>query len=292
MRKLAALLAVTLILAACNDVSSTSPDLSSASSSALAKGASGGGGGTTTPVPQILPTTAPAPGVLLRESFGQADLLRPHGGKGTLRETYIHTTIGGFWLEWPGSKNAQWMTPNGDQTWKIAACTDDPYETLPAPLQLTYGNGCISSEWFDAVTEYPAALQPFRAPSTAYEVSIDTWVAPIPGAYIGLGFTNSSILLSNLATSAPIWIRMTDPLDGGDLQYELRTNGMSGPVLATGRGGVSGWDPIALRYDPVAQTVTLRVNGETIGTYPFTMAPPRYVGFEGVGVLDNFVVRQ
>ena len=85
---------------------------------------------------------------------------------------------------------------------------------------------------------------------------------------------------------------MTDPLDGGDLQYELRTNGMSGPVLAGGRGGVLGWDPIALRYDPVAQTVTLRVNGETIGTYPFTMAPPRYVGLEGIGVLDNFVVRQ
>ena len=102
MRQLVALLAVTLPLAACADVSTTSPDLSNASSAALAKGNDARGGGTTTPVPQILPTTAPAPGVLLRESFGQADLLRPHGGKGTLRETYIHTTFGGFWLEWHG----------------------------------------------------------------------------------------------------------------------------------------------------------------------------------------------
>jgi len=288
MKAIVILSVLALSLGACSDAP-LAPELGSSSAVALAKG----GGGTVTPPPvQILPTTAPAPGVLIRESFGQADLFRPHGGKGTLRETYIHTTIGGFWVEWPGSKNTQWMTPNGDQTWKIAACTDDPYETLPAPLQQNYGNGCISSEWFDAVTQYPTALQPFRAPATAYEVSIDTWVAPIPGAYIGLGFSNSAVLLSNLATSAPIWIRMTDPLDGGDLQYELRTNGMSGPVLATGRAGVSGWDPIALRYDPIAQSVTLRVNGETVGTYPFSMSAPRYVGFEGVGVLDNFVVRQ
>ncbi len=288
MKAIVILSVLALSLGACSDAP-LAPELDSSSAVALAKG----GGGTVTPPPvQILPTTAPAPGVLIRESFGQADLFRPHGGKGTLRETYIHTTIGGFWVEWPGSKNTQWMTPNGDQTWKIAACTDDPYETLPAPLQQNYGNGCISSEWFDAVTQYPTALQPFRAPATAYEVSIDTWVAPIPGAYIGLGFSNSAVLLSNLATSAPIWIRMTDPLDGGDLQYELRTNGMSGPVLATGRAGVSGWDPIALRYDPIAQSVTLRVNGETVGTYPFSMSAPRYVGFEGVGVLDNFVVRK
>jgi hypothetical protein len=32
-------------------------------------------------------------------------------------------------------------------------------------------------------------------------------------------------------------------------------------------------------------------NTLTIGTFPVSIAPPKYVAFEGVGVLDNFVVR-
>ena len=176
---------------------------------------------------------------------------------------------------------------------EVAGCSPDTPGELPSPLQVTYGNGCAASEWFDAVTQYPAALLPFTAPATAYEVTLATWPSPVAGAYIGLGFTNSGATLSNLATVGVIWIRMRDlRTPGGLLDYELRVNGMSGPVLARGELGVSAWDRIGLRYDPAAQTITLRVDDTIIGTYPFAMAAPRYVGLEGVGVVDDFVVRQ
>ncbi|MDX2056710.1 MAG: hypothetical protein SFV24_02840 [Gemmatimonadales bacterium] len=282
-------LATALLVAGC----STADSVTGVTPNDLPQMAKGGGGGTTPPVVTILPTTAPAPGILYRESFGSHDGFRPYSSKGELRSAGLHTTIGGFWIEWPGSKNTRWITPDGDQTWKFAGCSPETPGELPSPLQTINGNGCVSSEWFDAVTQFPTALMPFVAPATAYEVSISAWVAPIPNAYIGLGFTNSGVTLGNLATSGAIWIRLRDlDLDGGPLHYELRVNGMTGPVLVEGRLGVSGWDPIALRYDPAAQAVTLRVDGTTIGTYPFSMSTPRYVGFEGVGVLDDFVVRQ
>jgi hypothetical protein len=38
---------------------------------------------------------------------------------------------------------------------------------MPSPLQATYGNGCVASEWFDRpVVDIPTALMPFKAPAT------------------------------------------------------------------------------------------------------------------------------
>ncbi len=254
-----------------------------------------GGGGTTTPPPpsvSILPTTAPAPGVLHRESFGMADGYRPAGGKGDLKAVPLHTTLGGFWMEYPGTKNSQWLTPNANQTWKFAACSDDPWE-MASPLQAV-GNGCIVSEWFDPVTSYPTALQPFVAPATDYELSMDGYPAPIPGGYIGLGFTGSGATVSNLATSGALWLRVTLPVPDATvpLSYELRTGGMTGAILASGQMGYAGFNRMALRYSPATSTVTLTIDGTLIGSYAAPMAPPKYVAFEGVGVMDNFVVRQ
>ncbi|MBL8980709.1 MAG: hypothetical protein JNL26_00900 [Gemmatimonadetes bacterium] len=287
-------LLVVLGLTACSAADSTAPrDIEPL----LAKGG-GGGGGTTPPPSTVLPTTPPAPGVLVRESFGFAQGIRPHGGKGLDRPVFIHESLGGFWVEWPGSKNTQWLAPNADQTWKFAACSDNPNE-MPSPLQasalpnVTLENGCLSSEWFDTVTSYPTGLMPFTAPAVPYTFSMDGYPAPIPGAYIAIGFTSSSLLASNLTSVGTLWLYVRDlRLPGGELSWELRTNGMNGAVLASGTGGYPGFNPMALAYDPVARRVTLTIDGVVQGQWPFTMAAPRYLAFEGVGILDNLVLRR
>jgi hypothetical protein len=269
----------------------------------FASGGSGGGGKgggvqpTPTPTPVILPSTPPAPDVILRESFGLADgLLRPTGSKGTLKETYVHTSISGFWVEYPGSKDTAWLAPpEGQQTWRFCASSDNPYETLFSPLQVVNGNGCLASEWFDAVPNNPTALMPFKAPAGAYEVSLNGYPAPIDGKYIALGLTGSSLLDSNLETSADLWLllKFADPVhDYGTLIYELRTNGMNGPVLASGQTFLDSFNRLVLRYDPLSQTVSASINGVEIGVFSQSIATPKFIGIEGVGIVDNLVVRK
>ena len=282
---------------ACSDAVTSLPLSTAPSGASFSKGSGGGGGGgggggvdTTPPVPSNLPTTAPAPGVLLRESFGLANLMRPKGDKGLMTDLGIHTTIAGYWLEYPGSKDTRWLVPQSGQTWKFASCSDDPFE-MPSPIQTPF-SGCVASEWFDAVTSYPTALMPFTPPAGGYELSMDGYPAPIANAYVAIGFTGSSVLTSNLTTFGSLWLRVRDLRENGMLNYELRTNGMNGPVLASGNIPQLGFNRLALRYDPSTSTATLTLQGEAIGSYAVTIAPPRYVAFEGVGILDNFVVRE
>lgn len=241
----------------------------------------------------VLPTAAPAPEVIVRESFGFANLLRPAGGKGCLRDVLLHTDLQGFWIEYPGSKNTAWLAPSNGQTWKFCAASANPYE-MPSPLQVTYANGCVASEWFDPVTEHPAALMPFTAPANTYQVSMDGYPAPFNEHYVGIGFTDSSVLYSNLETSAKAWLRLRPNanLDSTTVIYELRLDGMNGPVLASGEVPSVGFNQMALRYDPNAQMVGASINGMELGWYSLVMPAPRFVGFEGVGILDNFVVRR
>lgn len=262
----------------------------------LKGGGSGGGSPRDVVGPSPLPTTAPAPDILVRESFGPGpDNVRPASGKGVLKSTYVHTTIGGFWVEWPGSKKSAWITPDGDQTWKFCTMGGylDPYE-LPSPLQPDeYTQGCVSSEWFDPVTTYPTALLPFTPPTTPYAVSIEGWPSLIPGGYVALGLTASKVTLSNFTTAGQVWmsLRAATRLDSTSVVYEVRVNGMSGPLLASGVVDNVTWNQMMLRYDPVAKVITPSVNGVKLGDFPLDMPAPLYAGFEGVGILDNFVIR-
>lgn len=258
----------------------------------FASGGSGGGGGGTASGSSILPSTPPAPDVILRESFGAAELLRPTGGKGTLKDVFLHKPIQGFWLEYPGSKDTAWLAPSEGQTWRFAACSDNPYE-MPSPLQVTYGNGCVASEWFDPVVDIPTALMAFRPPATAYEISINGYPAPLPNAYLAVGLTSSSLLYSNLESSASVWLALKPnaAFDSTTVRYELRADGMNGPVLASGETYFEGFNQISLRYDPVSKTVSGSVNGVALGMHQLTIPTPKYAGFEGIGILDNFVVR-
>ena len=162
---------------------------------------------TPTPVPTVpspLPTTAPAPETLVRESFGLGpDVMRPAGGKGDLRATWLRTPLNGFWVEWPGSKATAWLTPAKGQTWRLCGTNPSPYE-LPSPLQGDASTGflnagCASSEWFDLpVLVHPTALLPFTPPTTtAWAVSMEGYPSVVDGAYVAVGLTSSPLLVSN-----------------------------------------------------------------------------------------------
>jgi hypothetical protein len=264
--------------------------------SVYASGGSGGGGGTVGPNP--LPQTAPAPDVIYRESFGEGpDLLRPTGGKGTLRATNTHTPIQGFWIEYPGSKNTGWLAPTEGQTWRYCVASDNPYEMF-SPIQMLtagfYSNGCVASEWFDPPTVNPTALMPFTAPTAPYEVSFNGYPAPIEGKYLALGLTNSGTLYSNLETSANVVLvlKPAPPYMNYSILYELRAGGMNGTLLASGETFFDGFNRLKIRVDPVAKTVGASVNDTEIGTFPLDIGAPKYAGFEGIGIGDNFVIRK
>ncbi len=273
--------------------------ISAASGQRIAQRGGGGGGGggtpppTSTPTPNPLPQEPPAPGVIYRESFGAADLYRPTGGKGDMRADYIHTTIQGFWIEYPGSKDTQWITPDANQTWKFCASSVNPYEMF-SPIQVTYGNGCVASEWFDPVTTYPAALMPVRLPTVPYELTLNGYPAPLPGSYLALGLTNSSTVYSNLDASGSVVlvIRPGVPYSNYTILYELRAGGMNGTLLASGETYFEGFNQMKLRIDPTNHTVGGSVNGTDLGTHTLDIGNPRYAGFEGVGIADNFVVTE
>jgi hypothetical protein len=263
-------------------------------------GGGNGGGGTPaptpvpTPIPNPLPATAPEPGVILRDSFGMADLYRPTDGKGAEKETYAHTPINTFWIEYPGSKDTQWLAPTESegQTWRFCGASTNPYEMF-SPLQVTYSNGCAASEWFDAVPQNPSALMPFKQPAAAYEMTLNGWPAPIPGKYLALGLTSVAADYSTLENSGSIILvlKPAPPYMNYTILYELRAGGLNGALLASGETFFDGWNQMRLRYDPVAKTVSASVNGTEMGPFPQTITAPKYAGFEGVAIADNFVVR-
>ena len=269
------------------------------------KGGSGGGGGgstpTPTPPPNPLPTTPPAPDVLYRESFGEGPYYqRPSGGKGTMKSSYIWEKIGGFWIEYPGNKNTQWMTLGTEEGFRFCSSGDNlnPFE-LFSPLQVLYtgdiNNGCVASGFDEPTGITPTALVPFSAPAIPYEVSMDVAPTNFNGAYFSLGLTNSSVLRNNLESTSSLSMIVfpgivIDPdTNATGVTYELRSGTA---VLASGIIPDNYYNQISIRVDPVNRTVGGTVNGADIGTFPLDIGRPRYAGFEGIGIADNFVIRR
>jgi len=267
---------------------------------AFASGGTGGGGGTVCDTTPVLPTTSAAPDIFMRESFGMGPQYRPTGGKGCNKPVFAHTPLSGFWMEYPGSKNTVWLAaPETGQTWRFCAQTPDPYE-LPSPLQPVFGtdvmNGCVISDWFDPAQiagEMPTAIIPLQRTAGAFQASVDGWPAPVAGTYVALGLTDSTLTQDNLATSAGVWLLLREvTLDNTLTAYELRLNGMTGPLLASGEFISQTYNRIAVRYDPATGMAGASLNEVDLGSFPAGLAAtPKFVGFEGVGILDNFVVR-
>jgi hypothetical protein len=261
-----------------------------AASGGTGGGGTGGGGGTTTINP--LPSTPPAPGVILRESFGPGPdpiLARPQGGNGNLRQVFAGTSLSGFWLEYPGSKSEAWVTPDPGRGWIFAFASLNPYETLPSPIQPDPFNGIAMSVWTDGVLAFPDALLPFRGASTRYSVSADLYPAYLPGSYVGFGLSTSGTLQSNLPASGQIWILLAqvDPLTGSNGRYEVR---IGSQVLASGSVILDGFNPASIIVDPVAQTVAVTLKGVDLGTWAARVSPS-FIALEGQGWADDLIVR-
>jgi len=240
--------------------------------------------------PSNMPTTAPAPGVIYRESFGADNQWRPAGGKGTPKYVAISQSIAGFWAEWPNNNNVAWIEGDAVEAWQWAGCSTNANQ-MPSPIDLEPFNGCIFSSETHGMIAPPSALLPFSAPTTPYEFSIDGYPRPVAGAYIAMGFTNSRVTSKALANSGSLWLKVDNAMNNpGPMHYELRLNGMTGPVLASGDEGYPGFNPMKLKVDPVAKTVTLTINNVVIGTYSANIAPPSYLAIEGYGMFDNLVV--
>ena len=260
-------------------------------------GGGGGGGGTTTPPPSNLPTTPPAPNILIRESFGLSpNFLRPAGGKGLLKATNLFKSLGGFWVEYPGSNNTQWITPDGWTMCPVGGYLD-PY-ALPSPLESTdptaltsQGVACSTVALFDAATPIPTALLPFKQPAAKYAVSMEGWAFAVAGTYVSIGLTASGATTNNFNTVGQVWLnlRNADLVPNGPLTYEWRLNGRTGPLLATGTTVDQTYNRMEIHYDPIGQLVNASVNGVDLGSFPLKITPS-FVGFEGVGNMDNFVV--
>lgn len=252
----------------------------------------GGGGGTTTTVANPLPTTPPAPDVILRESFGPGVsplFARPQGGNGNLRQVFAGTDLSGMWVEYPGSKNEQWTTPSPGAGWDFAFASLSPYETLPSPIQPLPFNGVAFSNWASGTAAWPDAILPFRGIATRYSVSAEMYPAPLVGAYVGLGLTGSGSLQANLPAGGQIWIQLAQvaPFDGFHGRYQLMVGSQvltSGPVI------LGGFNPVTITVDPAAQTVNATVNGVDLGTWA-TRVTPSFIAFEGQGWADDLVVR-
>src|SRR4051794_27955021 len=152
-----------------------------------ASGGGGAGGGGVTTV-SVLPTTPPAPDVVLRESFGPGpDLIfaRPQGGNGKLRSVSAGGDLSGFWLEYPGTRKNIWATTGpGGPHWEFAFASLNPFETLASPIHPSPFNGVAFSDWADGIVAFPDAVVPFAGVATKYSLSAELFPAFLEGSSI------------------------------------------------------------------------------------------------------------
>jgi hypothetical protein len=231
--------------------------------------------------------------VVMRESFGGGvGFARPAGGAGGLRSTASPGDIPGFWIEFPAGGAVAWGGLDGEGAWKFGGCSTDPNEA-PSALQPS-GNGCATS-LPAAVPRFPDLVVALGARAGAYEVSLDVSTpALLAGAYVALGLSSSTtVATSNLATAGQVALLVRaggTPL-GTQMQYELRSGGPSGTLLASGPFPLFGYTPVTLRHDPVAGTLSATVNGAVVGPFPAAGVSASAVVIEGQGIVDNFAVR-
>jgi hypothetical protein len=69
-------------------------------------------------------------------------------------------------------------------------------------------------------------------------------------------------------------------------------NGVNGQLLASGFTPIpSSFNRIKLRYAAQTRNISVNIDGSEKGVFATNFAPMKFVGFEGTGLADNFVVR-
>ncbi len=242
--------------------------------SVFAQGGGGNGGGGSTGV-NPLPQTAPAPDILMRDSFGQGpEMMRPASGKGTLKQTALGVSMNGFWLEYPGTKDNRWITTDSGDSWRFCATAPNSYE-LFSPLQMTFGfeeNGilCTLLNAPVASATRPAALMPLPSNlTTPYEIEFDGIYWRVAGAYFAVGLTNSAATTNNLATGGVVLVTKPDPANNlYSMIYEFRLGGMNGQILASGTSEESEFfNQMKIRYNPQTRSIGASFKGIDLGTF-------------------------
>lgn len=259
------------------------------------------GGGTDPGWTNPLPQTAPAPDILMRESFGMGlDFLRPAGGNGAAKRTGTGgTSINGFWVEYPGNKNNRWITPDSGETWRFCGSQPNPYE-LPSPLQSfpTEQNDILCNllnASIDSPTRATALMPLLSNINTPWEIEINGhyWGAAT-NPFLAVGLTNSAVTTDNLATSGQVVLvmrRVNNP--EADVAFEFRRGNLNGEILMSGTmPDDENFNSLKIRYNPQTREIGASFKGMDLGTFPSTIASPRYAAIEGIGFADNFVVRR
>jgi hypothetical protein len=289
------LASLALFAMACADQLPT--QLQSPTSPAFAKGSGsgggGGGGGGGTTAPTVL--TGP---IYLRDSFGfdplgDGNLVR-YDAAGNPVPIFLSKSINQRRAEWPNTSSEVWMTPDAHQTptWAFAVATPDPATIEPqGSYDQPSENGVLASDIAPSNPTNYDALLPFVQPDGPITVA----ASAIAGWYTtAVGFTSSGALTSNFENSAAAWIVLRMPRStpgglGATATWELHTNGLRG-ASDSGTVVLQNYNRIAVSYDPATGMVVGSVDGVPTAAIPFTVTGAKYVGFQGNGIVNDFLV--
>lgn len=198
-------------------------------------------------------------------------------------------------VEWPNIASEVWLTPAVRQspTWYFGpvASIDPATVEPPGSYDRPGENGVTVSNVNPTIESNNDALIPFVQPPGPVTAS----VSAIAGWYTtAIGFTPSGVLAGNFETSGAAWLvlRMPRTTPGGlgaTAVWELHTNGLTGPSVS-GTVVLQNYNRIAVSYDPVAGTVVGSINGVATAALPYVVSGVQYVGFQGNGEVNDFLV--
>lgn len=248
------------------------------------------------------PSVLPGP-IYLRDSFGY----HPPAGFGYRYDiagnpvpifgTGGEVSMNQLRVESPNLAPEVWLTPAVRQqpTWFFgpSASFDPATVEPPGSYDQPGENGVVASNVDPSVPSNNAALVPFVQPDGAVTASMSA----IAGWYtIAIGFTPSGALVGNFETAGSAWlvVRMPRTTPGGQgsvATWELHTNGLLGPS-ATGSFVLQGYNHLAVAYDPIAGTVVGSINGVPTLALPYAVSGVQYVGFQGNGIVNDFLVQK